>query len=173
MTIFSFYHNLVYCIQDCEREGTWTIDKKRKLVSGKLLFRSQERTKNIIYINDINHYSYFVLDKKVSTLLLKESFSQIHWFLTKTHSSINVRNWLYQNTYIYCKARRVDPFRLSVQSAFDPSSNIFENLFFSSLFSCGILFVFRTQNIKCLFAIWHCIDNHPIKYFWISKKCMK
>ena len=105
LTIFSFYHNLVYCIQDCEREGTWTIDKKRKLVSGKLLFRSQERTKNIIYINDINHYSYFVLDKKVSTLLLKESFSQIHWFLTKTHSSINVRNWLYQNTYIYYEAK--------------------------------------------------------------------
>ena len=38
-------------------EGTWTIDKERKLVSGKLLFRSQERTKSYMY--DINHYYFF------------------------------------------------------------------------------------------------------------------
>ena len=61
-------------------EGTWTIDKERKLVSGKLLFRSQERTK--LYGTILT----------TTTTMLRKKLTAFPRVFTNTHFSLRIQS---------------------------------------------------------------------------------
>ena len=105
-------------------EGTWTIDKERKLVSGKLLFRSQERTK--LYGTILT----------TTTTMLRKKLTAFPRVFTNTHFGLRIQsiNRLTNLSKIH------ESLPLTFCSiSIDPSSNILKSYFF---FSSAIMFIF-------------------------------
>ena len=115
-------------------EGTWTIDKERKLVSGKLLFRSQERTK--LYGTILT----------TTTTMLRKKLTAFPRVFTNTHFSLRIQSI---NRVTNLSKIHESLLLTFCSISIDPSSNILKSYFF--LFICNNVYFCRLKYQKIIF----------------------